>query len=184
MLLTPVPATETLLGEFVALLAIVTNPLTPPVLFGAKMTFISAVWPAAIVVPLTPLFTLNPVPVVLICATVTLEFPVFLTATPSMLVFPTISFPKFRLVAERERFLVAVPPLPLNANVYVGFVALLLTVMLPVTVTVDVGVNATVKLFVWDAESAIGRGRPLIWKPAPFTDALEIVTLELPLFRN
>ena len=148
MLLTPVPATETLPGEFVALLTIVTNPVTPPVLFGAKTTPISAVWPGAIVLPVTPLFTLNPVPVVLICATVTLEFPVFLTATPSVLVFPTISFPKFRLVADREMLLVAVPPLPLNANVYVGFVALLLTVMLPVTLAVDVGAKATVKLLV------------------------------------
>ena len=148
VLLTPMPATETLFGEFVALLAIVTNPLTPPVVFGAKTTPNSAVWPAAIVVPLTPLLTLNPVPVVLICATVTLEFPVFLTATPSVLICPTISFPKFRLVADREMLLVAVAPLPLNANAYVGFVALLLTVMLPVTLAVDVGVNATVKLLV------------------------------------
>jgi len=146
VLLTPVPVTETLLGEFVALLAIVTDPLTPPVLFGAKTTPISAVCPGAIVVPLTPLFTLNPVPVVLICDTVTLEFPMFAMATPSVLVFPTISFPKFRLVADREMLLVATAPLPLNANVNVGFVALLLTVMLPVTLAVDVGVNATVKL--------------------------------------
>jgi len=148
VLLTPVSATETLLGEFVALLVIVTTPFAPPVLFGAKTTPISAVWPGAIVAPLTPLFTLNPVPVVLICATVTLAFPVFLTATPSVLVFPTISFPKFRLVDDREMLLVAVPPLPLNANVYFGLVALLLIMMLPITLAVDVGANATVKLLV------------------------------------
>jgi hypothetical protein len=182
--LTPVPASATLPGEFVALLAIVTSPLTAPALFGANTTSISAVWFGAIVVPLTPLFTLNPVPVVLICDTVTLELPVLVTATPSMLVFPTISFPKFRLVVDSEMLRVAVPPLPLNANVYVGLLALLLTVMLPVALPAFVGANDTVKLLVCEAASVMGRARPLIWNPAPLTDAFEIVTLEVPRFCN
>ena len=56
MLLTPVPATLTLLGEFVALLEMLTVPLTLPAAFGANATLNSAVCPAAIVVPATPLF--------------------------------------------------------------------------------------------------------------------------------
>ena len=43
VLLTPVPATETEFGELVALLVIVTFPVTLPVALGAKTTFISAV---------------------------------------------------------------------------------------------------------------------------------------------
>jgi len=58
VLLTPVPATLTLLGEFVALLEMLTVPLTLPVAFGANTTFNSAVCPAAMVAPANPLLVL------------------------------------------------------------------------------------------------------------------------------
>jgi hypothetical protein len=50
------------LGELLALLVMVTPPLTLPVVFGANTTLNSAVCPAAMVVPATPLATLKPVP--------------------------------------------------------------------------------------------------------------------------
>ena len=184
VLLTPVPLTETEFGELVALLVIVTFPITLPVALGAKTTFNSEVCPAAIVVPRIPLSTLNPVPVTAICEIVRLEFPVFLTATPRGIDPPTTSFPKFKLDVESEMVRVALPPVPLRAMVYVGFEALLLIVTLPVTLPDAVGPNATVKLFVCEAANVRGTAMPLIVNPVPLTAALEIVKLEPPVFFN
>jgi hypothetical protein len=117
VLLTPVPVTASEFGEFVALLTRDTAPLTLPVAFGANTTFSSAVCPAASVVPATPLVTLKPVPVTLTAEIVRLEFPLFFTATCSGLDPPMTSLPKFRLVVPSEMIRVALPPVPLSANV-------------------------------------------------------------------
>src|SRR5579863_2987809 len=53
--LTPAPSTVIVLGEALALLEIVTFPVTLPATFGANVTFNSAVCPAAMVAPATPL---------------------------------------------------------------------------------------------------------------------------------
>jgi hypothetical protein len=181
-LLTPVPVTATEFGELVALLTSVTTPLTLPATLGANTTFNSAVCPAAIVLPLTPLVTLNPVPATLICEMVRLEFPVFFTATCSGLVPPTISLPKFKLDVNNEMVRVAVVPLPLNAMVCVESVALLLIVMVPVTLPVTVGPNATAKFKVFAGASVNGVEIPLNLNPVPLTVALEIVKLAAPVF--
>jgi hypothetical protein len=182
--LTPVPAVVTEFGELVALLVMVTRPVTLPVALGANTTLICAVCPAAMVVPVTPLMTLKPVPVTAICDTVTLEFPVFFTPTPSVLVPPTVSFPKFRFDVDNESVFVAEPPVPLSARVIVGFDALLLRVTLPITLPDAVGRNATVKLAVLAGASVNGMAKPVIWNPTPLTVALEIVKLDPPVFFN
>ena len=183
MLLTPVPVTASELGEFVALLTRDTAPLTLPVAFGANSTLNSAVCPAANVLPATPLSTLNPLPLTLTAEIVTLEFPVFFTATCSGLDPPMISLPKFKPVVPSEMVRVALAPVPLSANVYVGFVvALLLIVTLPVTLPEVVGLNPTVKLDVCAAASVSGSEIPLSLKPVPLTVAAEIVTLVPPVF--
>ena len=182
MLLTPVPVTATEFGEFVALLTSVTTPLMLPVTLGANTKLNSAVCPASIVLPLTPLVTLNPVPATLICEMVKLEFPVFFTAICSGLVPPTISLPKFKLDVDNEMVRVAVVPLPLNAMVYVESAALLLIVMVPVALPATVGPNATVKFKVFVGASVNGVEIPLNLNPVPLTVALEIVKLAAPVF--
>jgi hypothetical protein len=185
VLLIPVPDTATEFGELLALLTSVTVPPALPVTLGANTTFKFAVCPGEIVVPLIPLVTLNADPVTLICEMVRLEFPVFFTATSSGIDPPRISLPKFKLVVASEMVRVALAPVPLNAIVYVGFVAaLLLIVTLPVTLPEVVGPNATVKLEVCAAASVSGNDIPLSLNPVPLTVALEIVTLVLPVFFN
>jgi len=184
VLLTPVPARETLFGELLALLVIATLPFTLPVAIGANITFNSAVCPAAIVVPATPLPTLKPVPLTLIVETVTLEFPAFFTATSSVLVPPTISFPKFRLAAESEIVRVSLTPVPLSASISVEFVAVLLNVRLPVTLPVIVGANPTAKLVVCPA-SSVSEGElasPFNVNPVPSKESLDSVSADPPVF--
>lgn len=148
MLVTPVPEVAMELGELVALLARVTFPVTLPVVVGANTTPKFADWPAAMVAPDTPLVTLKPLPLTVIPETVTLELPVFLTATSRILDTPTISLPKLRLEVDNEIVRVDRLPLPLKAIVCVGFVALLLMVITPVTLAVVAGENVTVKFIV------------------------------------
>ena len=135
-------------------------------------------------VPIIPLVTLNPVADMLISEIVRLEFPVFFTATCNVLDPPTISFPKLRLDVPSEIVRVAAAPVPLSAIVYVGFVALLLMVTLPVTLPEAAGLNPTVKVDVCPADSVSGNEIPLSLKPVPLTVALEIVILAVPVFFN
>ena len=78
---TPVPDRENEAGEFVALLAMLTLPVTAPAVAGENVTFSTTFWPAdRVVPPLTPV-TLNPVPVTLTLEIVTLAFPLFVSVT-------------------------------------------------------------------------------------------------------
>ena len=173
-----------LFGELVALLVIVIFPLTLPVTCGAKTAFNWALWPAAMVAPATPPVALNPAPLTLTCETVKLELPVFFTVTVCVVVPPTTSFPKFKLLDERESVRVALAPVPVKAIVSVGFVPLLFSVTPPVTLPEAVGEKATVMLFVCAAANVTGTVMPLSLNPVPLTAALEIVTLVPPVFFN
>jgi hypothetical protein len=66
--------------------------------------------------------------------------------------------------------------------VRVESVALLLIVMVPVTLPVTVGPNATVKFKVFAGASVKGVEIPLNLNPVPLTVALEIVKLAAPVF--
>src|SRR5579863_7677825 len=182
--LTPAPSTVIVLGEALALLEIVTFPVTLPATFGANVTFNSAVCPAAMVAPATPLPTLKPLPLTLIVETVRLEFPVFFTATCRVLVPPTTSFPKFSVDEESEMALTVLTPAPSNAIVSVEFAAVLLSVRLPVLLPDVVGANAIVKLFVCPAAS-VNAGEvasSCTLNPVPLNESLEIVSATAPVF--
>ena len=95
---TPLPARVTVAGELLALLAMLTPPGTLPAAAGAKLTVRVALWPGASTCPLLMPLTLKPVPVTLIPDTVTLELPLFERVVFRLLVAPTFTFPKLKLV--------------------------------------------------------------------------------------
>ena len=73
---TPVPDTEMLAGEFVALLATLTVPETAPAVVGLNMTVKVAVsFGATVTAPMA--LAVKPVPLVVTPEIVTLEFPLF-----------------------------------------------------------------------------------------------------------
>ncbi len=184
VLLTPVPATVIVLGELPALLAIVILPLALPAAFGEKTTFKFAVWPAANVAPEVPLLNPNPVPVIVIAETVKLKFPVFFTATASVLVPPTTSFPKFRLVVDSEIARVELTPVPFSGIARLESAAVLFNVKLPVALPLVVGANAIVKLVVCPAcnVSDNGLASPFTVYPVPSRESLDIVSATTPVF--
>ena len=135
----PVPLTASVAGEFVALLATLTLPLTLPAVFGAKVTFTVVFCPGATVVPLTPPLVVIPAPLMVIPESVTLELPVFVSVTGSVFEFPTISFPKLRLAGVAVTARVALTPVPLTVIVSDLFVALLAIVTVPAAYPDTVG---------------------------------------------
>src|SRR5215469_2358468 len=181
-LLTPMPKVVTEFGLLFALLLTVTLPVTLPVACGANITFMVADWPAAMVAPPMPLATLKPLPLTKTPDTVTLELPVFLMLTPSVLDFPTTSLPKLRLEVERKSVRVVELPLPFNEMVTVGLLPLLLMMIVPVLLPVVVGANDTVRFMVTPDPIHKGMYRLLISNPVPLRVALESTKVEPPVF--
>src|SRR5882724_6448153 len=75
-----------------------------------------------------------------------------------------------------------VTPTPLSKMGGGEFVALLLTVMLPVALWASVGANATVSVTDWLGLKVVPPLTPLALNPVPVTVTLEIVTSEFPVF--
>jgi len=91
---TPVPLSAIVAGEFVALLVMVTLPERLAAVAGANITLNVVDCPAARASGTVKPATLNPVPLSLICETVTLEFPVFVTLTLCVVLVPVAMLPK------------------------------------------------------------------------------------------
>lgn len=90
----PVPLKATALGEFGALLAIVTLPVKLPELVGAKSTLNDAVPPAAMVAGVVNPLTLKPLPLSATCEMVSAADPVFVIVKLWDLVCPSTMLPK------------------------------------------------------------------------------------------
>ena len=176
------PDKEIAIGEFAALLDTDTLPLALPVALGSNVTFIVAVWLGASVVPAVTPVALNPVPEGATLEMVTLEFPLFINVTLKVLLLPVGTLPKLKLVGLVASDPVAANPDPLN-EIANGELELLLTRETdPLTLEVEVGEKATLKVVLPPAAIATGIARPLMLKPAPDTFAWEIVTLAVPVF--
>lgn len=73
------PTSETLTGELVALLLIVTLPVSRPLDDGVKVVVKMVDWPGLKMSPLAPL-ELNPAPAIATCEMVTIAFPALVMA--------------------------------------------------------------------------------------------------------
>jgi len=102
-----VPDAATVEGEFVALLATTTLPVTLPVTAGANVTFIVADCPGPRMLPAETLLELKPAPEAVTLETVTLPVPVFLSTTGSVLIVLVSMFPKLNVVGVMLRVAVA-----------------------------------------------------------------------------
>ena len=135
----PSPLITIVTGEFVALLATFTVPLMLPDVFGANVTSTIAFCPGAIVDPLVPPLAVKPAPLIVTPENVTLELPVFFSATAKVFELPTFSVPKLKLAGVAVIVRVAAAPVPLTVIVNVLSTASLAIEMLPATYPVTVG---------------------------------------------
>jgi hypothetical protein len=93
-----VPLSVTVVGVLAALLVIESVPLAFPALLGRKATVIDTLCLGARVTGKASVLALKPVPEMLACQSVTLELPLLVMVMPCLLVAPTGTLPKLRLV--------------------------------------------------------------------------------------
>ena len=179
---TPVPVSDTFVGEPVALLAIDTLPFTVPAVAGVNVTVRTAVWFGVRIKPeVTPL-ALNPAPVKVTLEIVTFEFPLFFRVVVSALLLPVFTLPKGKLVGVAPSRVVEAVPVPLNAIASGEFGALLTSETDPLTLPAVFGANTRLNVVVPPAAIVFGREMPFVLKPAPVTLACVIVKLAFPPF--
>jgi hypothetical protein len=179
----PIPDKGMLRLGFEALDVMVTFPLADPDTVGpnftAKVVLCPAVNVRGTVIPLRA----KPDPLTAACEIVTLDPPEFVNVPDSNCIPPTVTVPKARVVGF-EVIAPAVAPIPDNGTVALGLEASEVMVTLPFADPETVGANFTLKVVLWPAFKVRGAEIPLRVKPAPFTAAFEIVTLDPPEFVN
>ena len=165
-----------------ALLDIDTLPLALPAVVGLKVTFSVAVWLGTSTVPEFTPVALNPVPLGVTLAIVTFEFPLLVNVTPRLLLLPSCTLPKLKLVGLTPNNCVEPSPAPVNEIASGELGPLFDEGDGSVNASPDVGENATLKVVLPPAPIAAGTARPLMLNPVPDAFAWEIVTLAVPLF--
>ncbi len=148
----PLPLSEIVAGELVALLTTLRLPVALTAVPGAKLTMSAKLWPAArVMAPVKPL-TPNPPPVVVTCEMLTLPVPVFVSETDWEAEVPTKAFPKLRLLGLAESKFVCEGkgdvgvPVPETETVWAPPpLRVVLRTILPLKVTAASGWNMTWK---------------------------------------
>jgi hypothetical protein len=173
-----------LLGEFAAALVTVIVPALLPTALGLKITLNDMLCPALTVIGVSDPVKLNPAPLSLICAMVTLEFPEFVKVTLCVAEDPVFTFPKAMLVVLKASACIAATPVPLSAIAAGEVGALLTTLILPVAAPAAAGLNCTLKLPVWPDISVIGSANLPMLNPRPVTLTWLTDSVPVPVFCN
>jgi hypothetical protein len=181
---TPVPVSEIVVGEPVALLATVTVPVSVAAVVGLNTTLNVVDWFGASVTGVFEPVRLNPAPFSLICVICTFPLPVFVAVTDKVEELPVFTFPKLRLVGLKDSVNDCATPVPLSGIAAGEFGALLTTVTLPLAAPADAGENCTLKLLDCPAPREIGRFSVPVLKPVPLAVTPVIVSVPVPLFVN
>ena len=177
---TPVPETGIVNVGFVAVEVTATFPLTAPADVGTNETLKVALFPALSVRGVVMPLKLNPAPAIATFETDMLDPPVLVIVSCSDPLLPTLMVPKLRLVGLAASA-PGVTPVADTGMVRVEFVALELTVTLPLTAPAAVGTNETLNVAVWPPLSVNGAEIPLTLKPAPVIPTCDTVMLEAPV---
>jgi hypothetical protein len=176
--LVPDPVKVSTAGVLAALLASETLPDAVPLALGAKVRVTEMLCPAEMVFGRDSPARVNSEFVVLADEMVTLD-PVAERVAVSALLLPTVTLPKFKVLAL-EVSCPAETPVPDSAIVREEFEAFELTVIPPLELPPAFGVKATVNVTFCPLFNVIGRLSPLRLNPVPLTFACEIVNAELP----
>ena len=151
------------------MLAILIDPETVPAVVGANTTSRVALWFGDRIKPAFTPESLNPAPVTLTAAMVTLVFPVFFMATLCELLASTAIFPNARLDGLTLRVAVAAAAVPVRASAVGEFGALLDREIEPVTFPAEVGPNAILNDAVLPGWTVSGVVKPVTLNPLPVT---------------
>lgn len=176
---TPVPASAIVLGEPLAVLLTVTEPVALPAALGLKITPKVILCPAVRVTGVPAPLSVNPAPLSVIWEMDTLVLPEFVTVTLCVDDDPVFTFPKPRFVLLNVSTCVDATPVPLMATTAGEFGALLTIVKLPLAVPADAGANWALMLVDCPEPRVIGSDKVPVLKPLPA--ALTCVTDKVPV---
>lgn len=176
----PVPASEIVAGEFVALLRTATDPGKLPALGGENFASRVVDWPGVRVKPAETPLVEYVAPETATLDTVTLEFPAFVNVTLCAPLPPIATFPKFRLEVLRVRIDVAAVPVPLSETVLGDVEALVITEILPAKAPGVFGEKATLNVDCLPAATTRGSVIPVMFTPAAGVLACVTVTSDAP----
>jgi hypothetical protein len=178
----PVPESEILIGEFVALLVTFTVPDTVAADPGVNVIPSVAVCPAPIICPAVTPDALNPAPVALTVPIVTVELPLFVSVTLCALLLPTPTLPKATLDVLAPRSIVDATPVPDSGMARGEPAASLTNDTDPVTAPALAGANATLNVLLLPVAIVVGTVRPFTLNPEPVAVSCEIFNVAVPLF--
>jgi hypothetical protein len=167
-------------GEFVALLATVTEPVETAAAVGAKTTVKVADWLGVKTVPCVTPLAVKPAPETLTPVMVTFEVPEFVKDTVCVLLLANGTFPKLRLAGLDVKVLAATPfPARLTA---VGELGALLTIeILPDTAPTAVGRKFTVTVVCCPALTFSVDENPVLNSEEPLTVIPVMVNVAVPV---
>jgi hypothetical protein len=160
----------------------VTLPERLAAVAGANITLNVVDCPAARASGTVKPATLNPVPLSLICETVTLEFPVFVTLTLCVVLVPVAMLPKLSDTGLAVSCSAGATPMPASATTSGELGALFTSVTLPVMLPATAGVNPRVKLEEPPGATVSGNVRPVRLKPVPASAACVTLRFAVPVF--
>jgi hypothetical protein len=181
----PVPDKLIVVGEFVALLVIVTlAPLTVPAVVGANFTARVADCAGVSTVPLEMPLALNPAPVTVTPEIVMFEFPPLVIDVVNEELLSSATFPKLRVVGLAPRDNAAEAPVPDRLITRGEGAPFVVSVMAPLTVVAKDGVKTALKVVLPPAAIVVDVERPVWVKAPPVTAICENVRGALPLFAS
>jgi hypothetical protein len=178
----PVPDSGIVVGELVALLAILTlAPVNTIAVVGTNVTVTVTDWPGIRIVPgETPLAVRLAPPVTVTPETLTFEFPLFISVDVSELLLPTDTVLKLRLDGLATSCAVAVEPDPVRSMTSCEGVPFVASVTNPLIVVVEVGVKIALNARLPPARIVVEVEIPVMLNPAPGGVTCENVRIELP----
>ena len=178
----PLPDAEIVAGEFVALLTTVTVPEKPPDETGRNVSSRVADCPGVRMSPAETPLVEYPVPETPTFEMVTFEFPALVSVTPSMLLFPIATEPKFKVEVDIVSSALAAIPVPLTVTMSGVAEASLTIETPPESAPADLGANITSREARLPGAIVSGNETPVTVTPAAVALALLIVMLVGPSF--
>jgi len=136
---TPLPESESVCGDAGALSVNTMLPVTPPAVVGANWTLKEVLCPAPRVDGKESPLMVKPAPLSVARLITIFTFPLFVRVTFCEVLWPTVTFPKFKEAGEIDK--PGCVPVPLSATVSGEFEASLVIVRLPETAPADGGAN-------------------------------------------
>ena len=178
------PDKITVVGDPIALLVIVTVPLSLPAAVGLNSTAKLRLCVGDNVTGVPAPLNVKPVPLTLIPEIVTFAFPVSVIVTFCVAELPVFTLPKLRFVELSEIAAVAATPFPLNASMLGELGALLTIETLPLAAPAPVGANCTLNVLLVPGLRDSGKLNEFVANPLPVTLNCITVSTPVPLLLN